>query len=267
MKFPMKQFRAQSAAALWAAGLISLGLLCGCASRPITPHRQNSNVKPWIQDGQTVGTIREIKSSDGYNYQYKDLGFRLIRLEKRDEARQLLTGACTEIHDYDGANRLAAVRELDASEHPCLSDAGFSVRRYKYYLTADSKNAIEQTCFDTSGRPIACQAGWATLRQTFDSSGRIQEANFMGESQNPVGCFYLGVQGVADAQYSYLEGVGSVTCVALLDATDHVIARQQLSGQTDVSYTSYTSTYRGRTYQGSTVGSASPSTTQSKPVR
>jgi hypothetical protein len=231
-----------SEAAVWLACGYFLGLLGGCA---VPQQAQRRTVEPWLRDGQNVGTITKTMVPSGFDYSYQDLQRRLVRVEKRDPNRQLLSGACTVVFEYDTSGQLAVVRHLDAADQPCLNQSGFAGYRSTHSTDQNSNRITENAFFDCAGRPVATQGGYAVERFTHGQGGQLVRVQFLDSSRRPVGSLYLGVPGVAEAQYSYLEGVGTVTCVALLDPSGAVVARKQLSGVTDVSntFTTYSSSY------------------------
>ena len=204
---------------------LALWLLCSCA----TPERPK--VEPWVKDNQKIGTVTSVKCPWGYDYRYQDLSGRLVRLEKRDDSRQLCGGACLTKFDYDPAGNLSAAQHLAASEEPCLTMAGYALCRWAYSQAADASRTVEESYFDCEGKLVSTHAGYAVMRRTSLPDGKLKRVELLDPSRKPAAAFWLGVSNVAEVQYSYLQGIGEVTCAAFLDATGTVIARKQLDGK------------------------------------
>lgn len=222
-------------AASWLA--LALCLLCSCA----TPDRPQT--EPWVKDNQKIGTVTSAKAPWGYNYRYKDLSGRLVRLERRNDSRQLCSGACITLFDHDPAGRLSAAQHLDASEKPCMTPAGYALCRWAYSQEADGGRAVEESYFDCDGKLVSTHAGCAVVRRTSSPDGKLKRVQFLDPSRKPTAASWLGVANVAEVQYSHLQGIGEVTCAAFLDAAGMVIARKQLAGETAGLWSDSVTTY------------------------
>jgi hypothetical protein len=230
-------------------------LLCSCATSP------RADVQPWLKDSRKVGTLTRAKRSWGYDYEYRDLSGRLVRVERRSNDLQLCAGACIVRFEYDEARNLQAEQHLDAAERPCLAAAGYARCRWARWQAPDGCRVVEESFFDCEQMPVCRQEGFAVARSTCGPDGRLKELRFLNASRSPAAATWLGVQNVADVQYSYLQGVGEVTCAAFLDAAGSVIARRELAGQTSGSWSTSVTTYNSYNYRnyGATGGARNPS--------
>jgi hypothetical protein len=214
----------------WAA-ILSLGVLCSCATK------NREQTYSWLKDNQRIGTIRQHQFPGGFNYQYVDLVGRTVRTERRDASRQLCPGACTVVFEFDAAGRVMAVRNLDASERPCMGAEGWATSRRAYFYGADSAPIEARSFFDDQDQPTIIKFGYAEARYTKDVGGKLKKIQFLDLSHLPAAATWQGTANVAEVQYSYLQGVTEVTCVAILDAGGNVLRRQMVNGQTESTFT------------------------------
>ncbi|MGA2137548.1 MAG: hypothetical protein ABSH14_01675 [Verrucomicrobiia bacterium] len=208
--------------------------LCACT----TTTTERTQVVPWLKDNANAGTITQITRPWGFEYKYQDVSGHILRVENRDQGRQLLS--ITEFQ-YDGAGRVIEERHFDSAENMRLTPDGFAIRRFVYSSDEDRNAVTEIAYFDTNGKPVAMQSGFAVLRQTFQANGRVRKLDFLDASREPTPSTWLGVANIVEVQYSYLAGVTEVTYAAFLDASGRVVERKQLSGLTSA-YSSYANT-------------------------
>ncbi len=240
------------AVAPWAALGLAACLLCSCATT------QRAKIEPWIKDGQKAGTIHisqipppnSFHLGAAYYYEYQDLSGRRVQIEARDNNRQLCPGACVLHFDSDAAGLPQAARYFDASGKPALGPWGWACCSWNRSTDADARLVVVESYFDCEGRPATIQGGFAVSRQTYDADGKLRDLKFLDGSAKPAAAHWMGANRVAEVQYSYLEGVGEVTCVAILDAAGNVLERRQLNGATAASWsqTTTTSSYGSPTY-------------------
>ena len=216
---------------------LSLWLLCSCATA------DRPKAEPWVKDNQKIGVVTSVKRPWGYDYRYEDLTGRLLRVEKRDDSRQFCAGACTTRFDYDARGRLSTAQHLDAAERPCLTPSGYALCRWDYFQGADDSRIVQESYFNCEGNLVSTRSGCAVVRRTSSPDGKLKRIELLDPSQKPASASWLGVANVAEVQYSYLEGIGEVTCAAFLDATGRVIARKQLDGATAGAWGDSVTTY------------------------
>jgi hypothetical protein len=216
-------------APLLAAGL---AMLCACTT---------TKVQTWNKDGRVAGTITSIETPVGHDYLYRDLSNCLVRVEKRDAIGGFLPGPCIEEIAYDELGRRKEERQLDASGTLCSGAGTSAISRWSYSVDSTGHPVVELSYFDAEGKPAVSPDGYTILRQTFLDGGKISKVEMFDADRKPAPSTWFGVERIVQVQYTYLQGVGEVTCAVFFDTSGQVVARKQLSGQTSrtISSTDY----------------------------
>jgi hypothetical protein len=212
--------------------LLCAGLLSSCVTE-----------QAWIQNDQKIGTIQTEKRPWGTESSYRDLSGRLVRIQRHNRDGQLLAGVCTIQYSYDVHGLLTAEQDFNSDNHLTRNEEGFAACTYAWSSDPDGNRVVTQSFFDENNQPVLTTSGFAILKRTETFDDQTKRIQFYGLTGAPAPSTWLGVFGVVDVQYSVLQGVTPVLCVALLDASGNVIDRRQLSGETSaeggVVYTTY----------------------------
>ena len=183
----------------------------------------------WVKDGQKVGRIWKHKMPYGAEYRYLDVSKRLMMIERKDKANALIAGACTIKYEYGESNRLAAESCYDASGNPELCAAGYASKRYTYSSGPASNLTEERTLCDKQGLPACGTDGYAYAKLVFTGSD-LKQVFLQDAQRKPAAASWDGVAGTAKVEYAKLQGVGTVRCAVYFRPSGEIIERKVLSG-------------------------------------
>jgi hypothetical protein len=218
--------------------------LAACASRkPQTAEQVTTET--WQQGGTNLGTITTVPKDFGCEMQYRDLSRKLVRVEKRDASRQLLSGPCILTISHTPLGQPLEEEHFDAYGELTNNEKGYATRRWVHQPANGQESVVEESFYDAAGQRANTADGFGMIRTTLrPPGGNLRRIQFFDKDGQPATTTYEGVSGVAEVKFVQLQGLGEISCASYLDASGHVLARKHLGGVVaSHSETSYTSTY------------------------
>ena len=85
-------------------------------------------------------------------------------------------------YEYDSSGRLISQAYFDTEDHPVICKGGF-FRKTVYYGT---DNTETESFYDTAGKLIMLDSGYAVLKKTYDANKRIIQEDFYDQNEKPV---------------------------------------------------------------------------------
>ena len=204
---------------------------CQIGERPV--------LVPWMKDRVQIGTIKQTEMPWGYQYDYINGLGQSLRVEKRDSNRQLISAVD---YQYDADGRLAKEQHFDSEGALRETEDGFAIKTVRYSQNPDHSQIIETAYFKRDHTAGVSNNGYAVLRETYGTDGRLNKTEFLDEQKKPAQATWLGVGNVVEIQYAYLMGASELIWAAFLDKSGKVLDRKQLSGSTEFS-SSHTTFY------------------------
>ena len=203
----------------------------GCATAPL----------PWMENGETLGTIRKNKATYGFECRYVDHAGRLCRIEKRDPNDSVLPGAAVTRFRYDAEGRPAEEQYFDREGTPARCEEGFVVKKYTYSVNAAGDQVVGQIFLDRNSRPVRTSNGYAIVRLVYEGlSKNIKEITLGDEHRLPASGMWDEIPGVTCVKFAVLEGMGAVRVGVYYGPTGKVVGRKQIAGTCYVRHTTTT---------------------------
>ena len=220
---------------------VALLFLCSCAAPYSVPAVEKA---VWSENGTVMGTLVKAPRPFGLEYRYLDPEQRLRRVEKRNASGALLPGETIVDYAYDNSGRPVREVHYDSERRAAPCDAGYVVKETAYGTEGDNP-VVEVSCHDAAGKLVKAADGAALTRTVYLSgSSKPKNERYFGPDRRPCGVNRFGVEGVAEVEYAYLEGVGEVVCAVIYDVKHQVLARKMVSGHVVKSWTHTTETTR-----------------------
>ncbi|HUA67511.1 MAG TPA: hypothetical protein VMA13_03090 [Candidatus Saccharimonadales bacterium] len=225
--------KTRAAAVLCGVYLLGMGLLSSCVSPP------KATKSSWIVNGRVMGTILTTQTATGEELDYRDNLGRLVRIEKHGPDGRGLPGVCAYQYSYNADGALIMEQNQNASGLLACNSDGFAVEEYAYSYDGVGNSLVQQSFLDQYLRPVATKAGFAMIKTTKAPDGTVLRHQFFDAQGKPASATWDGVSGVADIQYTWLQGVTPVLCGVFRDGSGNIIERKQLAGETKASILVY----------------------------
>ncbi|MFH0975322.1 MAG: hypothetical protein V1874_06030 [Spirochaetota bacterium] len=201
----------------------------GCTTG--TGSRSGQTKEPWIENGQRLGTIIAENTASGKQLKYYDVNGKLHSFELRDSNNVLLPGVSTIKYLYNSEGKLIEEHCYNANGASVENKDGYAIKQLSYIPMNENDYAILISFLNKTGKPVCIPEGYAFKKIVYAGhSGKIKEMYFENEKSKPASVKCDGVSSVANVKYSFLEGIGEVTCGVYYGPSGLIIERKVLSG-------------------------------------